>query len=177
MYHFILAGRGVNVYSFLWLVYYTALCISLGAITLYDLRHKLVPGVFFAVFLVLTLIAMVLRYVNENDPYTFLAPLLVASPFLVAFLFTKGRALGFGDILMYLAVGAFFGLKQGLAVLFLSVWIGGLVALVLHVKNNTKYGMKYALPFVPFITLSFFIVLFTDIDVISIGQALAGWYY
>ncbi|MDQ5962599.1 MAG: leader peptidase (prepilin peptidase) / N-methyltransferase [Patescibacteria group bacterium] len=177
VYYLVLAGRGVNVSSLLWLIYYSALSISLGAITLYDLRHRLVPGFFFVVFLLLSLIAMVLRYATENDPYTFLAPVLVASPFIVAFLVTKGRALGFGDILMYLAVGAFFGLEQGLAVLFLSVWIGGMVALILHIKNNTKYGMKYALPFVPFITVAFLIVLFTDIDVISIGQALTGWYY
>lgn len=177
VYYMVLAGRGVSIDSFLWLLYYSALCISLGAITLYDLRHKLVPGMFFIIFLLLSLIAMALRYASGESGFTLLAPLFVASPFIIAFLITKGRALGFGDILMYLAVGAFFGLEQGLAVLFLSVWIGGIVALILHLKNGRKYGMKSSLPFVPFITLAFLIVLFTDIDIASIGRVLSGWYY
>jgi leader peptidase (prepilin peptidase)/N-methyltransferase len=177
VYYLVLKGNGVTPSSFFWLVYYSILCVSLGAITLYDLRHKLVPGMFFIIFLLLSLIAMVLRFWLEKDLYTFFAPLLVASPFIVAFLVTKGKALGFGDILMYLAVGAFFGLEQGLAVLLFSVWLGGICALFLHVKNRDKYGMKAALPFVPFITIAFLFVLFTDIDITSIGRALSWWYY
>jgi leader peptidase (prepilin peptidase)/N-methyltransferase len=144
---------------------------------MYDIRHKVVPSFFFLMFLILSLIAMVIRFVTEADFYVFLAPIFVALPFLLAFIVTKGKALGFGDILMYMAVGAFFGLEQGLAVLLLSVWIGGAVALILHVKNRKTYSMKTALPFVPFITLAFLIVLFTDIDIISLGRTLTGWYY
>lgn len=177
IYRGVLAGQGVTLDSFLWLVYYTILCISLGAITLYDIRHKVVPSIFFIIFLILSLITMVMRFIVEGDSYAFFAPLLVAFPFILAFIVTKGKALGFGDILMYMAVGAFFGLEQGITVLFLSVWIGGVVALVLHLKNSKVYGMKAALPFVPFITLAFFIVLFTDIDILSLGRTLSEWYH
>lgn len=173
----VLSGRGVTVEAFFWLVFYSLVCISLGAITMYDIRHKVVPGFFFVMFLLLSLLALVIRFVTEGGVYVFFAPILVALPFLLAFIVTKGKALGFGDILMYLAVGAFFGLEQGLAVLLLSVWIGGAVALLLHVKNRKTYSMKTALPFVPFITLAFFIVLFTDIDIVSLGRLLTGWYY
>lgn len=177
VYYAVLAGRGVSVESFSWLLYYTLFVVVLGAITLYDLKHKMIPSAFFIIFLVLSFITMITRFFVEQDPYIFLSPLVVALPFGVAYLITKGKALGFGDILMYIAVGGFLGILQGLAVLILSVWIGGIVGIILHLKNRKTYSMKTALPFVPFITLAFLIVLFTGIDVTSIGYILTWWYY
>lgn len=177
VYLMVLEGRGVTPEAFSWLLYYTVLIILLGAITLYDLRHKVIPNILFFFFLLLSLGTMLFSFAETKDIYTLMGPLVVALPFGLAYVITKGRALGFGDILMYLAVGAFFGIWQGLAVLFLSVWIGGAVAIVLHYANRKTYTMKTALPFVPFITLAFFIVLFTQMDISSIGQMLTWWYY
>lgn len=177
IYFKVLAGRGITIESFAWLLYYSILVILFGAITLYDLKHKVIPNIFFLLLLVLSLFTMIMKFVQTGDLYLLLAPLVVALPFALAYVVTKGTALGFGDILMYLAVGAFFGIEQGLAVLFISVWIGGIVAVILHFLNKKTYSMKTALPFVPFITLAFFIVLFTEIDISSIGQVLTWWYY
>ena len=177
VYYTVLLGRGVHVSSVLWLIYYTLFVVILGVITLYDLKHKMIPNIFFVMFLLLSFFTMIGRYVVEHNPYIFLAPFVVALPFTVAYLVTKGKALGFGDILMYLAVGGFLGMEQGVAVLILSVWIGGIVGVFLHLKNRKMYSMKTALPFVPFITLAFLIVLFTEIDIISIGHMFTWWYY
>jgi leader peptidase (prepilin peptidase)/N-methyltransferase len=137
----------------------------------------MIPNSFFVMFLGLSVAALITRFIQVRDLHVFLAPFAVALPFLLAFIVTKGKALGFGDVLMYMAVGAFLGLEQGLAVLFISVWLGGVTGLVLHFLSKKKYTMKSALPFVPFITLAFVIVLFTDIDIISIGGLLTRWYY
>jgi leader peptidase (prepilin peptidase)/N-methyltransferase len=177
VYYAVLVGRGVTIESFSWLLYYTLFVVVLGAITLYDLKHKMIPSIFFIIFLVLSCITMIVRFVVEQDPYIFLSPIVIALPFGVAYLITKGKALGFGDILMYIAVGGFLSILEGLAVLILSVWIGGIVGIILHLKNRKTYSMKTALPFVPFITLAFLIVLFTGIDISSIGHILTWWYY
>ena len=168
VYNFILFAQPNLVSSILWLIYYTLFFITLGVITLYDLKHKVIPINFFYGFLVLSLITLFLRFLSDKSPVTLLAPLVVASPFLLLWLMSRGRWLGFGDVLMYMAVGAFMGIAQGLAVFFLSVWIGAIVGLVFKFLESKKYTLKTAIPFVPFITIALIIVLFTDIDVFSI---------
>ena len=116
---------------------------------------------------------LIIRFINEPISLNLLAPLVVAFPFLLVWLVTKGKGLGFGDVLLFLGVGAFFGIAQGFAVLLISLWIGALVGIGIYILRR-KDGIKNtAIPFVPFIVLAFLIVLFTDIDIFSIAQVFA----
>lgn len=168
VYNFILSGQPSLLSSFIWLSYYTLFFVTLGIITLYDLKHKVIPINFFYGFLVLSLITLFSRFIADGSVVTLLAPLVVASPFLLLWIMSRGRWLGFGDVLMYMAVGAFMGIAQGIAVFFLSVWIGAVTGLVFKFLESKKYTLKTAIPFVPFITIALIIVLFTDTDVYSI---------
>lgn len=175
VYSFILSGQVSTTTSFLWLVYYTLFFVTLGVITLYDLKHKVIPINFFFGFLALTFIVLLLRLYDDSSLYTLISPLVVASPFLLLWILSRvfnKEWLGFGDVLMFASVGAFFDVFQGLAVFFLSVWIGAITGIVLKVLESKKYNLKTAIPFVPFITISIIIVLFTDIDILSIAQFL-----
>jgi prepilin signal peptidase PulO-like enzyme (type II secretory pathway) len=114
---------------------------------------------------------MFLMRISE-DPHlaNIISPLFVAVPFFLIWLLTKGKGLGFGDVILFFGVGMFFGTLQGLAVLVLSVWVGALYGLYLkYIVNKKKTGMT-AMPFVPFIVLAFLFVLFTGVDVISIAM-------
>jgi prepilin signal peptidase PulO-like enzyme (type II secretory pathway) len=116
---------------------------------------------------------LIIRFINEPSSLTLLSPVIVALPFLIMWIITKGKGLGFGDVLLFLGVGAFFGVAQGLAVLFISVWIGAIVGVVIYLMRRKKEIKNTAMPFVPFIMIAFLFVLFTDIDIFSIAHIFA----
>jgi prepilin signal peptidase PulO-like enzyme (type II secretory pathway) len=108
-----------------------------------------------------------LRYAHLPTSGTLLGPAVVALPFLVIWLVSRGR---FGDVILFFAVGAFFGTEQGLAVLLLSIWAGAIFGVVMRIRRGTRFDGATAIPFVPFIVLAFLFVLFTDIDIFSIAS-------
>ncbi len=162
----LLAHRYVEVsssgFAFNWkgLLLQLSVAITLGVIFLYDLAHKIIPRYFLYLFLTLSLIPFVARFVVTGSYYELAAPLIVALPYFILFLLTLGRGVGFGDVLLFLGVGALLGLSRGFLVFLLSLWIGTLTVLpLLFFKVVTK---KTAIPFAPFIIISYFVVLFTD---------------
>lgn len=173
LYHFILAPQGSVILSSLWLFYYSLLFITFGVMALYDRAHSFIPVAYLFFYCLLTLSMLIIRFISEPSSLTLLSPVIVALPFLIAWVVTKGKGLGFGDVLLFLGVGAFFGVAQGLAVLFISVWIGAIVGIIIYFMRRKHNIKNTAIPFVPFILLSFIIVLFTDIDIFSIAQLFA----
>jgi len=172
LYHFILFGA-VPLMAPLWLLYYTLIFVSLGVIALYDYKHSYVPVAYLSLFSFLSLIMLGIRYLHEPSNALLLGPLVVALPFLLIWIITKGRGLGFGDVVLYMAVGAFFGIEQGLAVLLISIWLGALTGLIIYAKRKKENRESTAIPFVPFIVAAFIFVLFTDIGVFSFTSLFA----
>ncbi len=166
-YKFILIG-GSLLAGLLWLLFYSIFFVTLGVISFYDLKHKLLPVNFFLGFLILCLFVLFFRFFGSSDLSLtiLLSPIIVSFPFLFLWLISKGKWLGFGDVLMYMAVGAFFSVEQGVAVFLLSVFLGALTGVILILLKGYKFGRS--IPFIPFITLAMIIVLFTDIDIYSI---------
>lgn len=169
LFHFILSHYALSA-ALLWLAYYSLVFISLGVIALYDYKHSYVPVAYLAVFSILSLGMLCARYLHDPSPAVLLGPLFVALPFLLVWILTKGRALGFGDVILYAAVGAFFGIEQGLAVLLVSIWMGAIVGIVTYVIRKKEQNSNSAIPFVPFIVAAFLFVLFTDISVFSVAS-------
>jgi prepilin signal peptidase PulO-like enzyme (type II secretory pathway) len=116
---------------------------------------------------------MVMRYVDDHDIMTLAAPFIIALPFFLIWAFSKGKAMGFGDIVMFFGVGAFFGLVQGGAVVLVSTWTGAVFGVVLYFLKKKSERKNMIIPFVPFIVFAFLFVLFTDIDVFSIASLFA----
>ncbi len=169
-------------------LYYTILFIVLGVIALYDKRHSFIPARFLLAFIGLTLAMFCYRYLgmtpDESKSLFLLSPVVAALPFLTLFIITRGRGVGFGDVILFFGVGAFFGIEQSMAVLMISVWLGAIVGVILYIldkqyktKTNHVAFVSKAIPFVPFIVIAFLIVLFTDIDIFSIANLLSRWYY
>lgn len=174
LYTFVLAGEPTLLDSFLWLVYYTFLFGTLGVIALYDRAHTYIPVTFLYVYGWLTAGMLAFNYLHNPSALILLSPVIVALPFLVIWLVTKGRGLGFGDVLLFLGVGAFFDVYQGLAVLLISIWTGALYGLYMKYLGSGKGKVGIAIPFVPFIVFAFIVVLFTDIDLFYIASKFAS---
>lgn len=173
LYHLILTGQPTLWLSFIWLVYYSLLFGVLGVIALYDLAHNYISVSFLFVYGFLTLCMLVVRYISDSSALVLLGPVIIAFPFLLVWLVTKGKGLGFGDILLFLGVGAFFDISQGIVVLLFSVWIGAIFGLYMKYFGRHKGKIGVAIPFVPYIVVAFLIVLFTDTDIFSIAALFA----
>lgn len=169
LYHFILRDSPTLLISTWWLVYYTLLFIVLGVMALYDRAHSFIPVSFLISFLSLTLLMLGIHLKSSPSLETFIAPLIVAAPFFLVWAITKGKGVGFGDVILFFGVGAFFGIYEGLAVFILSVWMGAIVGVYYKYVIAKGKQKSSAIPFVPFIVFSFLIVLFTGIDIFSIA--------
>ena len=173
LYQYILQGNSSLLVSASWLVFYTALFIVLGVMALYDRAHSYIPFSFLWMYIILSLIKLCVTFFGNPDVYLLAAPIFVATPFLLIWIITKGKGLGFGDVILFFGIGALVGTLQGFTVLVISVWMGALFGLYYKYVIKKKHEAVTAIPFVPFIVLAYLIVLFTDIDIISIAMSFS----
>jgi leader peptidase (prepilin peptidase)/N-methyltransferase len=165
LYQLIITGQPTLILSLLWLIYYTILFVVLGVMALYDRVHSYVPLPFLASFLALCAVMFGRRIFDDPSITTLLSPFFVALPFFLIWLISKGKGLGFGDVILFFGVGAFFGSLQGFAVLMISVWMGAAYGLYFKYVISKKKNGVTPIPFVPFIVIAFLVVLFTGVDV------------
>jgi leader peptidase (prepilin peptidase)/N-methyltransferase len=177
LYQSILVGQPSLLLTSFYFCYYTVLFSVLGIIALYDKRHMYIPVVYLIGFCLLTLVMLYVRYSIESTGLVLLGPVITALPFFILWVITRGRGVGFGDVLLFLGVGAFFGIEQSMAVLMLSVWIGAITGIAVSLLRKKTKIATTPLPFVPCIVIAFLIVLFTDIDIFSIANSITGWYH
>ncbi|MCC8191832.1 MAG: prepilin peptidase [Ruminococcus sp.] len=62
--------------------------------------------------------------------YTLFGAFVISVPFLLIFLFSKGKALGFGDVMLVLAGGAYLGLKAAIIAAFIGLITGSVAGLI-----------------------------------------------
>lgn len=154
-----------------WGVYYTLLFITLGVMALYDKKHMYIPMLFLLLYCVLTFMMLILRYSAEPTYLVLLGPLLVSLPFLLIWIISQGRAIGFGDVIIFAGIGAFFGVLDGFSVILFSVWIGALVGIYMYLTSKKESRRNIQVPFVPFIVLGFLLVLFTGVTILTVASS------
>jgi leader peptidase (prepilin peptidase)/N-methyltransferase len=79
----------------------------------------------------------------------------------------KQEGLGGGDVKLAAMLGAFFGWKAVIFILLVSSVLGSIVGILLIVV--LKKGLKYAMPFGPFLVVAAYIYLF-------FGEKILNWY-
>src|SRR3989338_541725 len=148
-------------------------------ISIYDLKHFIIPDSFLIYFFIFSFLYIIL---NANSiTHSFVAGLVLALPFLLIFLISKGTWFGFGDVKYILVLGFFLGLAQGLSAVILSFWIGATFALLAlslkklipHInlplfKNN--FTIKSEIPFGPFLSLGIIISFYLSADLFQIHE-------
>jgi len=142
-------------------------------ITIYDLRHKIIPDVLSYSAVIL---AIVYRLSLGNlSLFDWLAgPILFIFFFLIWFI-SRGRAMGLGDGKLALSVGLILGFAQGLSALTLAFWIGAAVSLGVMLyfrlfRGVKKLTMKSEIPFAPFIILGAWISLIYQLDLFHVSS-------
>jgi len=140
-------------------------------ITIYDLRHKIIPDALSYSALVLALIyrlgvgGTLLDWLAGPGLFIFFASI---------WLLSRGRAMGLGDGKLALSVGLILGAPQSLSALALAFWIGAGVALAIMLyfrlfKRKKGLTMKSEIPFAPFIILGAWLSLIYHIDLFHVS--------
>jgi leader peptidase (prepilin peptidase)/N-methyltransferase len=155
-----------------WVAFIFALIVSalLVVITVYDLRHKIIPDHVVYPFIVLAVLSIgwkALLVPAFSVSTALFQGVVVALPFFLLWYFSKGRLMGFGDVKLALGIGWLTGLAVGISVVVLSFWIGGIVGLFL-IGLTKRYGMKSEVPFGPFLIVALFIVLVWGVTIQSL---------
>ncbi len=145
------------------LALYFILAASLIVISVFDIRHQQIPNIPLVVFYIS---ALAIFFISDGQkPLLYIAKgLIVASPMLALWLVSKGRWLGFGDVLMSIGVGWWLGMSVAFSAILMSFWIGAVFAILLMVFMRKKM-FKVAIPFGPFIALGSFISFLYTIDI------------
>jgi prepilin signal peptidase PulO-like enzyme (type II secretory pathway) len=135
----------------------------LAFITIYDLRHTIVPP---AASLLFVVCAVAHAYLVT---YPFSGLLLLTGVyalciglfFLLVYALSRGRAMGLGDAPVALGLALLAG-NAALAGFFFSFWVGGVIGILILVFRRGGPTMGIEVPFVPFMAIGFLLALFTQ---------------
>jgi len=159
-----------NTYFFLDLIYYLLIACFLIVIFVFDFKHYIIPDKVIYSSIVITLIYD-FQYLFLGQSLVFrnfvLTALGASLFFLLIFLITRGRAMGFGDVKLAFFVGLFLGWPNTLVAIFLSFLIGAIIGVGLILAG--KKGLKSEVPFGPFLVTATLITLFW-------GTQIINWY-
>ena len=168
-----------------WLLILDAVIWSLLiAITVYDLRHKIIPDEWVYAFIAFTMIRLVAS--GADWQWGFIAGVILFGFFGGLWLISRGKWMGFGDAKLALGVGFFLGFEPSLSAMMLAFWSGALVGLGLmafeywrssklhrgrpesEAGETKRVGFGREIPFAPFLTLGVALVYFANFHVISL---------
>lgn len=159
LYTKIILTGGFTFISIVSFVGSAVLASLLIVIVIYDLRHKIIPDKIVYPFITISILSIVWKSFTVAG-FLFvpaiLSALLLAAPFFFLWFFSKGKAMGFGDVKLALGIGALVGVMGSISVFLLSFWIGAIVGLLL--MASSRAGMKSEVPFAPFLIIALFIV-------------------
>jgi prepilin signal peptidase PulO-like enzyme (type II secretory pathway) len=143
-------------------------------IVVYDMRHKIIPDTLSYLYACIAFVSLFINYSFVGKIFilpslwALLAGPILALPFALIWLFSRGRWMGLGDAKLLLGIGWMLGLSQGLASLILAFWSGAIVSIVLLVLRYRGITFKSEIPFAPFLIFGVVLVFFFTLDIFSI---------
>lgn len=168
----------VNTFVFL-LSFFVFLFSILIVIAVYDIRHKVIPDRLVYTFAFFALVSTFINTTGIGSLFmkpsleVFSAGIVLALPFALIWLFSKGRLMGLGDAKLILGIGWLFGYAQGIAVIVISFWIGAVFSIIALLFSRMNVNMKTEIPFAPFLILAMIIVLYTGINFFELSSLLS----
>jgi prepilin signal peptidase PulO-like enzyme (type II secretory pathway) len=160
-------------------IYILCTCL-LAVITVYDIRHKIIPDSFVCAFDVLAFATVFIggaQFFQAPHLWTLLAGPLIALPFALLWLVSKGQWIGLGDAKLVLGIGWLLGLNAGVNSVIYAFWIGAIVSVVWMLATYGQFKKRLEVPFGPFLILGMYIVLLTGwlvVDLRLISSLLGG---
>lgn len=130
-----------------------------------DLKYGLIPFVIIFPAIIITFLYIILntQYVIQNH---FLSALGAAGFFLLIFLITRGRGMGFGDVVLAFFMGLLLGFPEIIVALYAAFLTGTAASLILILRGKKKF-FGSTIPFGPFLILGTYVSLFWGKTIIS----------
>jgi len=140
--------------QFISIVFLFYISSVLVVIFVYDLKHYEIPDKILIPAIAVSFIYCVL--LNFSGILNFLLAVLIGSGFfLLIFLVSKGRWMGFGDVKLAVLMGFLLGVPNILLALFLAFLFGAIIGVILIVfpisGAGEKKNLKSEIPFGPFL--------------------------
>jgi prepilin signal peptidase PulO-like enzyme (type II secretory pathway) len=143
------------------------LCI-LMVITIYDIKHKIIPDPLVYVFIAATFIMMFIGTDAQPfvlpDMWRLLAGPILALPFALLWYISEGEWMGLGDAKLILGIGWMLGLSYGLTALAFAFWIGAAVSIVYMLAAYGSFKHRLQIPFGPYLILGLYLVMISGLQ-------------
>jgi prepilin signal peptidase PulO-like enzyme (type II secretory pathway) len=146
--------------------YYAVMFSLLLVISIYDLRHKIIPDMLALILGILSFIGLFFFAGYSFNPHIpslweFLSGVIIAVPFALIWLISKGKWMGLGDAKLVIGIGWLVGIGRMLSGVVLSFWLGAIVGLLM-IFFSRKYSIKSEIPFAPFLALGAILAFIFD---------------
>jgi prepilin signal peptidase PulO-like enzyme (type II secretory pathway) len=152
-------------------IFYLFITCLLIVITVYDIKHKIIPDTLVYTF---AFVALAKLFITPDLSFTIpswidlLAGPILALPFATLWYISKGTWMGLGDAKLMLGIGWTLGLWSGISAAILAFWIGAIFSLVWMYIVFRKIKARYEIPFGPYLILGMYLVLLYGIKVIEL---------
>lgn len=154
----------LNLWFFLFFV------SSLITIFFIDLNDGIIPNkITFPLFF----ISLIYVTLNPNLFNHILSSFFIFLLFLMIYLLTKGRGIGFGDVKLVLVIGLVFGFPKIIITSYLAFLTGAIVSLILILWGK-KHLHKDTIPFGPFLVIGAIVGIFLGDSLVSL--LLSFWW-
>ncbi|MDP3988754.1 MAG: prepilin peptidase [bacterium] len=125
--------------------------IPLMVIVGYDSKHYIIPTMYARMLWVVSLFSAVLFF----DQYTIMASLGLILFFYSIWLFSDGKAMGFGDVGLVGALALLFGYPVSVLGALFAFWLGAVVGIALLFQSHSGLTLKSEVPFGPFLIIGY----------------------
>ena len=153
------------------LLYVLITCVLL-IITVYDIKHKIIPDQFSFVFSFLALLSLFVggaSYWHIPSFWALIAGPFLATPFAFLWVVSRGKWMGLGDAKLMLGIGWLLGIGAGINAVILSFWIASVVSVIWLFVTYKKFKPGTEIPFGPYLILGMYLVLLFKIQVLDTG--------
>ena len=157
--------------------YYGFIASVLIVLSVYDLKHQILPDGLSATFAVAAFVGMFLiqgdaLIVHLPTAWHLAAGIVLAAPFSIIWLASRGKWMGLGDAKLMIGIGWLLGMSAGVTAVLFAFWIGALFSIFLlcaaTLARRKRITMKTAIPFGPFLALGTVIVLIFQLNFASV---------
>jgi leader peptidase (prepilin peptidase)/N-methyltransferase len=149
-----------------WVLFMTVFSIYI-VILIYDARHKIIPDSL--VYPAIGLSILVRIFSGGLFAQDFVVAVGLFLFFAGLWLFSRGRAMGFGDAKLALSIGFLLGAAEGLSAAVLAFWIGTVTVGCFFLFSTKKLTMKTEIPFAPFLILGAWLSLLFHLDLLHVA--------
>ncbi len=165
---FIYLGSVISLQLFFWLI----IMAFLIGIFIFDLKYFIIPDEITYSAIFLSIIWLVYSFFigtisSHEIILTIISSLGASLFFFLIWFFSKGMAMGFGDVKLALLIGLLLGFPNTIVALFLGFLLGAIIGLAMIFLKKKEFVSE--VPFAPFLVVGTIISFF-------FGNNMINWY-